>query len=228
MISMNKKSMYIISTVIVSSMLMSFVDGIIQPPYFVKSAIKVTLFLIVPFVYFFIYKDEKDDMRKLFIPKKKDLTISLVLGFIVFSIIMLAYFLLHDYIDFASIQSSLTSGMSITKDNFIIVAIYISFVNSLLEEFFFRGYAFILLKNKMNRVFAYLFSAGLFAFYHAGMTSGWFNIGLYVLMMLGLFIGGCIFNYLNERCENIYPSWLVHMFANFAINTIGCILFGII
>ena len=35
-------------------------------------------------------------------------------------------------------------------------------------------------------------------------------------------------DYLNERCENIYMSWLVHMFANFAINTVGCILFGII
>ena len=35
-------------------------------------------------------------------------------------------------------------------------------------------------------------------------------------------------NILNEKCENIYMSWLVHMFANFAINTVGCILFGII
>jgi hypothetical protein len=37
-----------------------------------------------------------------------------------------------------------------------------------------------------------------------------------------------IFNILNEKSENIYASWLSHMFANFAINTIGFILFGII
>lgn len=42
-----------------------------------------------------------------------------------------------------------------------------------------------------------------------------------------LFLGGLIFNYLNEKCKNIYPSWLVHMCANFATNTIGFILFGI-
>ena len=167
-------------------------------------------------------------MKKLFIPKKKDLIISLLLGSAVFFVIFFAFLALSRFIDFSGILESLTTGMDITADNFLIVATYIAFVNSLLEEFFFRGYAFILLKEKMNRKFAYIFSAGLFAFYHAGMTSGWFNIGLYILMMVGLFVGGCIFNYLNEKCENIYPSWLVHMFANFAINTIGCIMFGII
>jgi hypothetical protein len=61
-----------------------------------------------------------------------------------------------------------------------------------------------------------------------GMTGGWFSIWIYILSMAGLFIGGCIFNYLNEKCESIYPSWIVHMFANFAINTVGFILFGIL
>ena len=41
-------------------------------------------------------------------------------------------------------------------------------------------------------------------------------------------VGGCIFNYLNEMNGNIYPSWFVHMFANFGINTVGFILFGVI
>ena len=113
-------------------------------------------------------------------------------------------------------------------DNFIFVAGYISFENSFLEEFFFRGYAFILLKQKTNRIFAYAFSSGLFAFYHVGMTFGWFQGFVYVLALLGLFFGGCIFNFLNEKCKNIYLSWLVHMFANFAINTVGMILFGIL
>ena len=225
---MNKKSWYIIISVIVSSLFMSIVDGFIQPPYFYKSCIKLVLFLCVPLIYFLVYKDEVAYMKQLFVPKKKDLFLPLILGSIVFFVIFFAFLLLSRFIDFSSILNSLTTGMDITADNFLIVATYIAFVNSLLEEFFFRGYAFILLKEKMNRKFAYIFSAGLFAFYHAGMTSGWFNVGLYILMMVGLFVGGCIFNYLNEKCENIYPSWLVHMFANFAINTIGCIMFGII
>ena len=87
---------------------------------------------------------------------------------------------------------------------------------------------FLMLKEEKGRKFAYIFSSAMFALYHVGMTSGWFNILIYILSMAGLFIGGCIFNYLNEKCENIYPSWLVHMCANFGINTIGFILFEII
>ena len=167
-------------------------------------------------------------MRKLFVPKKKDFLLALALGVVVFAIIMLAYFLLGDYIDLNGIKESLTSGIGVTGNNFVYVAVYISFVNSLLEEFFFRGYAFLILKEESGKKFAYIFSAAMFALYHVGMTSGWFNILIYVMSMAGLFIGGCVFNYLNEKCENIYPSWLVHMCANFGINTIGFILFGII
>ena len=64
--------------------------------------------------------------------------------------------------------------------------------------------------------------------YHTAMMIGWFSISLFILLLLSLIIAGFIFNYLNERNNNIYSSWMVHMFANFAINTIGFILFGIL
>ena len=106
--------------------------------------------------------------------------------------------------------------------------IYISFINSLLEEFFFRGFAFLSLKRLTGRGFAYVFSSLSFALYHVAMMIGWFSLPLFMLMLAGLFVGGMIFNYLNEKCENVYTSWLVHMFANLGINTVGFILFGII
>ena len=224
---MEEKS-YAIFSVLLSTLLMCFVDGIISPPYLYKSIIKIALFLLIPLGYFLLYKDKAAYLKKLFVPKKKDFLLALLLGIGVFVVIMIAYFLLGDYIDLSGIKESLTSGIGVTADNFVYVAIYISFVNSLLEEFFFRGYAFLMLKEEKGRKFAYIFSAAMFALYHVGMTSGWFNILIYILSMAGLFIGGCIFNYLNEKCENIYPSWLVHMCANFGINTIGFILFGII
>ena len=51
-------------------------------------------------LYFFIYKEESVVMKKLFIPKKKDLLISLFLGIFVFSVVMIAYFIFRNYIDF--------------------------------------------------------------------------------------------------------------------------------
>ena len=108
------------------------------------------------------------------------------------------------------------------------MSLYISFVNSLLEEFLFRGFVFLTLKRITGKKFAYLFSATVFALYHVAMMIGWFGIGVFFIVMVGLFAGGLIFNFLNEKSSTVYPSWLVHMFANFAINTIGFILFGVI
>lgn len=221
---------YIILSVLFSSILMSYVDGVIAPTYFIKSCIKICLFLVIPLCYFMFYHSEKNKalMRRLFVPKKRDFVYALLLGMGVYVVIMGAYMIFRRFIDLDTIKDSLASGMGVTADNFVYVALYISFINSLLEEFFFRGYAYIILKNETNSKFACIFSTILFAMYHVGMTSGWFGFYIYLLAMLGLFIGGCIFNVLNDHCGNIYPSWLVHMFANFAINTVGFILFGFI
>ncbi|MBQ2987560.1 MAG: CPBP family intramembrane metalloprotease [Clostridia bacterium] len=227
-LSENKSKIYVIGTVLFSTTAMCLVDGVWSPPYLYKSLVKIALFLAIPFAYFLIFREKKAYLRQLFRPQKRHLTVSALLGLGVFSVIMLAYVLLGRYIDLSAIQNSLTSGAGVTAENFVYVAVYISFVNSLLEEFFFRGYAFLILKKEGGRLFAYLFSSIAFAVYHVGMTGGWFHLPIYLLSMLGLAAGGCIFNYLNERFESIYPSWLVHMCANFAINTIGFILFGIL
>ena len=223
-----KKKIYLIISTILCALIMSFIDGVIKPDYLIKSIIKVVLFLIVPLIYFLINKDETKELKKLFLPRKKELIISLILGLFVYLVIIGGYYILKDIIDFSGITENLTKDVGVNKDNFIFIAIYISFMNSLLEEFFFRGYAFINLKKQIPRKIAYTISAGLFALYHVGMTLEMFNIGLFILSLIGLYIGGVIFNILNEKFENIYCSWLVHMFANFAINTIGLILFGII
>ena len=224
---MNSKKL-VVALVVFSTLIMCFVDGIITPPYLIKSIIKIVLFLVIPMIYFILNKENHKYLKKLFFPKKKDLLLAMLLGVTVYVVIMGAYFILHSYIDLETIKESLTSGTGITAQNFVYVAIYISFLNSLLEEFFFRGFAFLILKQETSRKFAYIFSSVMFAIYHVGMTSGWFNVFIYALAMLGLFVGACVFDFLNEKCENIYPSWTVHMCANFAINTVGFILFGII
>lgn len=225
---MKNKSIFIITTVFLCCIMMTLIDAIVQPAYFIKSIWKILLFLMIPMIYFIIYKNERDNVKQLFIPNKNSFLISLLLGIGVYIIIIVAYFLFRGIIDFSSIQDSLMNNGGINKDNFVYVAIYISFINSLLEEFFFRCYAFISLRNQANKLFAYIFSSSLFAFYHVGMTMGWFHPIIYILALLSLAVGGCIFNYLNEKLECIYSSWFVHMFANFAINTIGFMLFNII
>lgn len=225
---MDNKSKYIIVSVIISSAIMTFVDGVIEPQYMVKSIVKLILFLIIPMFYFIINRKELYGFKSLFKPQKRYLIYAVFLGAGVYAVMLAGYFLLRNVVDFSGITLQLTGDNGITADNFILVSVYISLVNSLLEEFFFRGFAFITLVKKINVKSAYVFSALTFALYHTGMMIAWFEIWVFALALIGLFAGGCIFNWLNSCCKNIYPSWIVHMCANFAINTVGFILFGII
>ncbi len=223
---MNKKGLSLIGLVALSCVIMGIVDAVIQPGYAMKSLIKVGLFLMIPASY--AYFDKACDLKGLFIPRKKGVSTAVLLGVAIYFFILIAYFLVKDIFDFSEVTTTLTTNMQVSQDNFVFVALYISFINSLLEEFFFRGFAFLSLKRVTTRRFAYLFSAIMFALYHIAMMIGWFSIEVIVLALIGLVVGGFIFNWFNEANENIYTSWLIHMCANFAINTVGFILFGII
>ena len=178
-------------------------------------------------IYFLKNKEELKTFKKLLRFQKRGILKSLLLGIIIYITIVLGYFLTRNIIDFSNVTSNLTEDSGITANNFLYVSLYISLMNSFLEEFFFRGYAFLTLKTYTSRKTAYVFSSLIFSIYHTGMLIEMFPIGETILLMIGLVIGGCIFNYLNERHDNIYPSWFVHMFANFGINTVGFILFGV-
>ena len=117
-------------------------------------------------------------------------------------------------------------SVGVHAGNFIYVSLYIAVVNSFLEEFFFRGFSFLCLKAQTGRKFAFLFSAAMFSLYHAAMTIGWFSPLLLCLILLVLFGTGLFLNYVDEKSQTLYNSYFMHMFANFAINTIGFILFG--
>ncbi len=210
--------------VLLACAVMGIVDAFIQPGYIVKSVIKIIMFLLIPVLYYIFTKD--CSILKLIKADKKGFRFAFILGLIIYFVILGAYFSSRNIFDFSALTKSLNETTGVSKSNFLWVAIYISFINSLLEEFFFRGFAFLTFKRVTSRSFAYTFSSIVFALYHIAMMIGWFGLPVIIISLLGLFIGGLIFNKFDEKSENIYLSWLVHMFANFSINTIGFILFA--
>ena len=92
----------------------------------------------------------------------------------------------------------------------------------------FRGFAFGGLRGVVSGRAAYAFSAVIFAIYHVAIMSGWFSPLIFALMLIGLFAGGMIFNFIDDGAESVWPSWVIHIFANLGINTVGLMLFGII
>ena len=213
-------------SILVCCAIMAVVDGVIQPNYAVKSAVKWVVFLFVPLMYARTMGD--GSLKQMMIPSRSGLTQAVLLGVAVYVLIVGGYFVVRGFFDFSAITSTLEASMGVSKENFLAVAVYISFVNSLLEEFFFRGFAFLTLVRLTSKKIAYSFSSFAFAGYHITMMIGWFSLPAFIIAMSGLMMGGFIFNRLNDKNENIYSSWMVHMFANFAINTVGFILFGMI
>lgn len=225
-LDIRKSYKQIIFILIAGCIFMSFVDAVWQPGYAIKSILKIVAFLIIPVCY--SLKNKNVDLKSLFVARKKGMIHAILLALGVYIFILGCYFTIGNFFDFSKVTGALNENVGVNKENFVFVAIYISFINSLLEEFFFRGFVFMNLRNMANRKIAYLVSSFAFAIYHVAMMSGWFSIWLFLLLLTALVVAGVIFNRLNEKQGNIYTSWFVHMFANFSINTVGFILFGII
>lgn len=219
--TMKKTDKRIIFAALACCAVMALIDGILRPGYLPKSICKIALFFFVPY-----FMSTKMDVvfLSLLRPRKQGVLFSVLLGLGVYAVILGGYALISPYFDFSAIAGNLTQNAGVTKNNFLYVSLYISFVNSLLEELFFRGFLFTNLTAHRGRTFAHLFSAILFALYHVAMMIGWFSPALFLLVLAGLALGGWIFNRLNEKLQTIFGSWLTHMFANFAINTIGFLL----
>lgn len=221
---MKKGTLFICIATAVCCFTMAAVDGILQPGYAVKSGIKIVLFLLVPLIFSAVFKLS---VAKCLRPDRQAILIGSGLGLATFLIIIAAYWLLHSYIDLSAVPESLEKSAGVTKSNFLYVSTYIALCNSLLEEFFFRGFVSIGLSKTATKPFAYIFSAAAFAIYHAGMLFTMVSPLLFVLALAALFLCGLLFHYLNAYRQRIWVSWLVHMGANLAINSIGMLLLGI-
>lgn len=224
MYKVRKTAFGILGVLILSCVMMYFMEVFMKPGYLIKSVWKIGTFAILPLIYCIF--DKNISLKHFFkVNSRKQIIRSLALGVGVYTLIFCSYLLLANFIDLDNIATLLSENYRVNKDNFIFVALYISFINSLLEEFFFRGFAFLSLSKVLPRFHSYIISAMAFSIYHISILTNWFNPWLFITIITGLFISGLFFNWLNEKSKNIYNSWLVHMSANFAINTVGLIMF---
>ena len=206
--------------------LMTWVEAVLRPAYPVKSALKLLIFLGTAGLYILLCRD-KGPLRAFRRPDRESLNAAGLLALGAFVGILGGYALLAPWLDLSAIPGNLAAKEGLTAATFPLAALYISFVNSLLEEFFFRGFAFLTLRETGNTKLAWGFSALAFALYHVCIMGSWFHPVLFFLLTAALGAAGLLFNWLDRR-GSLWPAWLVHMAANLAINTIGMHLLGIL
>lgn len=228
----SKKLMYIFFIGLLTTILLYISDQVLTLNYMTKAGIKIILFSVFPIIYFIktgenVLKDSLLNIRKNKVNKQR-MKLSLFLGISVFFVIIGAYVFLQKYIDNNQLIIEFEEKYKINRHNIIYYSLYITFINSLLEEFFFRGFLFLNMKRLGYRKIAYVFSSLIFAIYHIANFQNWFLIGVFILAISGLFIGGCLFNYLDEEQDTFLNSWFVHICADLGIILIGLRIFGII
>lgn len=218
---MKKERNLIFLSVALCCAAMAVVDIFIKLPYFARSGVKIFIFLLVPILFARYKKLSLLDILK---PDRRSVLLGAVLGVGTFAVIIGGYALLAPFLDLSGIPAALEKNVGVTRENFPIVAIYIALCNSLLEEFFFRGFSYLALKKVSDEKTAMIFSAAAFSVYHAAIMDGWMSFGLTAALLLALFGCGIFFNFLDRRSERIWASWLPHLCANLAINSIGMML----
>ena len=223
------KKKYIILSSLIACIILYYVEQVLVVSYLVKTVIKILFFVFIPYVYSKIIKKQKFSKAMNYKNIDKDhLKMGFLFGILSFFIILITYYLLRNIIDLNSISENLQSNSKITASSFIYIGLYITFGNSLLEEYFFRGFIFLNLYELKSKKLAYLYSSLLFGIYHIAIFKAWFNVGLVGLALIGLISIGFIFNWLDTKSKNFINSWIVHILADSAIIIIGLRMFGII
>lgn len=223
------KEKYILVSSLIACIVLYIIEQYLGVNYAVKTISKLVLFVLVPYAYIkFIAKSDVKTELNLRNLDKKRLKLGFIFGLASFLIVLAAFFVFQGAIDLKSIASELQTKSKITPANFLLVGFYVTFGNSFLEEFFFRGFIFLNLYNLKKQRLGYIYSSVLFGLYHIAIFKTWFSPSIILLCLLGLITVGFLFNWLNTKSQNLINSWLVHIFADTAVILIGLKMFGMI
>jgi membrane protease YdiL (CAAX protease family) len=207
----------IIAYSIVCLIVLYVIEQVLMIPYIIKTIIKIPMFTLLPFVINHYLIKLELSLRI----KKSEQRFIFRWSVIIFIITFTASFALKSLLDLEAISSDFSNRMMLSNRDMIQAAVYTIFVNSLIEEYFFRGFIFQgLLKQGWHKT-AYFISAAAFAVYHVSIFEAWFGIRLMMVMLLGLFAGGLIFAYFVKKTESILASWFIHISADLALIIFG-------
>jgi membrane protease YdiL (CAAX protease family) len=188
--------------------------------YALTSIAKIILFTSFPLIYLrFTKSDRFKEFFKLKGGDKKFIKISCMLGLGVFAVIWFVFLFIRQFIEREMVIGALGNN-GITQGNFFFVFIYVVLINAALEQLFFRGFILGTLHRKNLKTFAHIYSSLLFSIYHVPILREAVTPAMMVFCVIGLIAAGLIFNVLAVKCKCITGALIVHVSANFALNTI--------
>ena len=101
--------------------------------------------------------------------------------------------------------------------HYLIYAIIISLIHSMLEEYYWRWFVFGASKSRLVSAFA-------FSLHHFVVLDFYFSRWMALILTAMVAAGGLIFNFLYERKLNIWGAWSAHVLADLLIFYAGFLL----
>ena len=175
-------------------------------------------FLIPPLIYcrmkgIHVFKD-------IFILKnwRRYFSVAVGLGILALLIFWGAYFSLRGLLEIPEdrILLSTSEQFGVTKNNVLFVAPLTIFLNSLLEEFFHRGFSFGLLV-KHNRWLGYLLPATVFTVQHMLFIYQWSTPLKLTIAVVALFVFALVLQTIYEKAQSLITPWVIHIFGDIAM-----------
>ncbi len=155
---------------------------------------------------------------------RRSLGIAGGLGLAAIVIFWTAYFLFGGLLlDKENIAQSIGRQFIVNANTVLFVAPITIFLNSLVEEFFYRGFAFGLLVRR-NRVLGYLLPAVAFTVQHVFFFWFWLAWIPFCLATVGLIVFALVLQWLYERGDSIVAPWTVHICGDVAMMGIAVTL----
>ena len=213
-----KQLILLLSLIIFPPIIIVLSRQILPNNYFFSSLYK--LVFLSPII-FAMWSEKKSLKQALFqnfsfATFKKNIWRLTLLGIFLSGIYLTSFFVFKNLLDISTITSKLNSLININLTNLIFIGLYIIIFNSLLEEYFWRGFLFAKLDKILKPWQAYLITGIAFSFHHVMFYYNWFNLGFFVLVTFGLTVYALIMNYVFKKYQDLFSCWYVHIFADIA------------
>jgi hypothetical protein len=119
-------------------------------------------------------------------------------------------------IDEAKIVDKIDAQFGVDQRTVLLVAPFTILLNSLLEEFFYRGFSFGLLVRK-NLAVGYLLPAVAFTVQHVLFIYHWVSLLPLSLAIGGLFVLALLLEWMYAEYDTIVAPWVVHVGGDIAM-----------
>jgi len=159
---------------------------------------------------------------------KKSISHAVGGGFFFSTIYAGAFFLFKDVLPHEEIIAQLNSAAAINSTNIMWIGIYIIFINSLLEEFFWRGFFFDEVSTLSGKLTGYILTGVGFTLYHVVYLYQWFSyLGLFALACIGLFCYSLFMCMIFQKYRDLFTCWVIHALVDVVQIGIALTIFGI-